>query len=227
MSIDFIPSDHIDLGVWDVPGSALTLSAWVNQDTSPADPRIIMKGVGINSSDHWWGLVVNGGNDRPEFRVFTDAYSTLAASTVLLPNTWYHVCGTYDGANMRVYIDGTQEGITGKTGAIKAEAAASVWIGDQPGAPTERSFDGRLEDVRVYDRALTAGEVSTLFVTRGTDNIVRGLVSRWLLNEGAPGVTVPAAADTIKDTTGTHHGTESGSPVFAEGSIRFRRKTNG
>ena len=225
MAIEFIPNDHIDLGVWDVPGSAISLTAWVQQDTSPADPRILMKGVGTASADHWWGLVVNGGNDKPEFRLFTTSYSFVPASTTLVAGTWYHICGTYDGADMRMYVNGVEEGSENKTGAIKTDASASVWIGDQPGAPTERPWDGKIEDVRVYDRALTAGEVSSMHAARGVDNIVRGLVSRWLLNGGAPGVTVPAAAGTIKDVVGSHSGTQSGDPLYAAGTIRTRRRS--
>ena len=72
-------------------------------------------------------------------------------------------------------------------------------------------FNGKIEDVRIYNRALGQDELKTIHASRGHDGIVDGLVSRWLLNEGAEGITV-SGANSVKDIgpSGNH-----GSPVTA------------
>lgn len=225
MAIEFIPDDHVDFGQWDVSGDTMSISLWVNLNSNSTDGRLIMKGVGIGGSDHYWGMAMNGGNERPQFRIFASAAMSLVeASTVFTFGVWYHVVGTYDGTTMRIYVNGVEENSVGKTGDVRT-GAVDIWSGDQPGDPGSRQVDGKLEDVRVYDRVLTPGEISTMYVARGVDNIVRGAISRWIMNGGAPGVTVPAASGTVKDVIGSNHGTQTGAPLYAAGTIRTRRRS--
>ena len=77
--------------------------------------------------------------------------------TAALPlNTWTHVAATYDGANLRFFVNGTQTGVLTSTGAIPATTGQlriggnSVW---------SEWFRGLIDEVRVYNRALTAVEI--------------------------------------------------------------------
>ncbi len=70
---------------------------------------------------------------------------------------WTHVAPTYDGANLRLYVNGVQvattrrstSAITTSTGALRI-GGNSVW---------SEYFQGRIDEVRIYNRALTAGEI--------------------------------------------------------------------
>ena len=84
--------------------------------------------------------------------------STTAEWTV---GTWYHFAGTFDGDTLRVYVDGELEGET-DIGVDIAPSDLDLWIGaDDNGRPTD-SFPGVLDEVRLYDRALTQGEIGEL-----------------------------------------------------------------
>jgi uncharacterized repeat protein (TIGR01451 family) len=91
---------------------------------------------------------------------FGDTYR--ADSTTSYPtngSTWMHVAATFNGSTMRLYINGVEEDSTTGPGAIAANAL-NVGIGGQ--ANGSRRFRGDMDDVRVYNRALTPAEVSAL-----------------------------------------------------------------
>jgi hypothetical protein len=76
-------------------------------------------------------------------------------------DTWYHFAGTYDGDTLRVYVDGALEGET-DVGVDIAPSDLDLWIGaDDNGRPTD-SFPGAIDEVRLYDRPLTEGEIGEL-----------------------------------------------------------------
>lgn len=224
MSVNFTPNDHINLGQWDVSGDTMSISMWFNMTTTPGDSRLIMKGVGIGGGDHYWGMTMNGGSDRPQFRIFASAVMTsLEASTVLTPGVWYHIVGTYDGTTMRIYVNAVEENTVAKIGDVRT-GPVDIWLGDQPGDPGSRPTDGKMADVRVYNRVLNPEEIQAIFHARGIDGIVQGILGRWMLNGGAPGDTVPIAAGAIKDLVGVRAGTQTGDPVFAGDTLRLRRR---
>ncbi len=80
-------------------------------------------------------------------------------------NAWNHFAGTYDGATLRFYKDGVQVSSTGYVGVV-GTPINPLYIG-RAGGTTSGAFAGRIDDVKIYDRALTASEISTLFDAGG------------------------------------------------------------
>ena len=76
-------------------------------------------------------------------------------------NTWYNIVGTYDGINLKVYLNGVLEGTT-PVGSPNA-ASGPLVIGAASGG---NFFDGQMDDVRIYNGALTAAEIGVLANTR-------------------------------------------------------------
>ena len=72
---------------------------------------------------------------------------------------WHHVAATYDGVSQKIYLDGTLSVAAANAGAI-AVNTNHLFIGAADG--TARFFDGWLDDLRIYGRALTAAEIDTL-----------------------------------------------------------------
>ena len=73
-------------------------------------------------------------------------------------NRWYHLVGTYDGTTERIYANGAQ---CGQQQSIATAGSNSnpLYIGNSPGGSLKKSLD----DVRIYNRALSASEVSQLY----------------------------------------------------------------
>ncbi|MCK4292398.1 MAG: hypothetical protein KAY65_04325, partial [Planctomycetes bacterium] len=70
---------------------------------------------------------------------------------------WHHLAGTYDGAQLKMYVDGELKATTDYVGVI-AVSADNLNIGRNSGV-TDRFFDGAIDDVRIYDYALTIDEI--------------------------------------------------------------------
>ncbi len=149
----------------DVTGSALTIAGWVRFSSFPSqsDQRIVAKANGSAESAHWWMLgQINNGSQRLRFRLKTGSTTTtlVASSGNLAANTWYHVAAVYDGAAMRLYLNGTQVGSTAKTGTLATSSSVPVSIGRNP--DSYGYFSGALDDLRIYQRALSAAELAAL-----------------------------------------------------------------
>jgi len=134
--------------------SAITLSAWVNATDWSGNRRIIQKGL----SDNQYRLLAENG-------VLKFDLKNVGSITAALPSVaaWHLVTGTYDGATMRLYVDGVQVVSAAKTGAI-ATTADALFIGAKRSGDTTAGnhFKGKLDDVRIYNKALTAAEVQAL-----------------------------------------------------------------
>jgi hypothetical protein len=74
-------------------------------------------------------------------------------------NVWTHLATTYDGANQRFYVNGVLVGTTPGTGSIVVSNGA-IRIGGNASS-TGEFFQGLIDEVRVYNRALSAAEIVT------------------------------------------------------------------
>ncbi|WP_455370081.1 LamG domain-containing protein [[Eubacterium] cellulosolvens] len=203
----------------------LTILAWFKADDFDQDDgRIISKATGLPGDSHFWMLSTRGaggasGGESPyrvRFRVrtgsttttLTDADATAdpfsAADTLntiavdLQTDIWYFAAATYDGTDMKIYVDGTLVASTSKTGDI-AESGASVWIGDNPPTAGSRPFDGLIDEVAVFKRALTLTEIQSYYNSGNGKPICDttcpdGLISYWRFDETS-GTTASDSAD--------------------------------
>ena len=165
-SLDF-ESGNIDLGSLDVDGTGITLAAWIKADSFPGnvrDPRIISKASGTGTNDHIFmlGTVRSGSGTvlRGRLRVNGSTTTLIASSGELSTDNWYHAAMIYDGATLKLFLDGEEVGSRSLSGPIEQDATVSVAIGSQPGGG--KFFDGRIDDVRILQRALEVPELQVI-----------------------------------------------------------------
>ena len=132
----------------------LTLAAWVNYDTISGYPRIVEKSTGTALDPYGMTLRDNG---DVVFGIGSDEWT---ANTNLPANQWHHVAGTYDGTTMRVYVNGGQVASHTRTGGGLYSSTHDVHIGNVD--TLNRALDGTLDDVRIYNEALSDAGVETL-----------------------------------------------------------------
>ena len=79
----------------------------------------------------------------------------------LSADTWYHIALTWDGTNYVVYVDGVSEASGTYTGLSTLNSIADI---GNTGNSNERieTFQGLLDEVRIYDRVLSADDVNDL-----------------------------------------------------------------
>ena len=135
--------------------TGMTLEAWVNPSTVNANWRdVIYKGndnfyleaTSSNASLPDAGMIAGGS--------YADAFGTAA----LTANTWSFLTETYDGSTLRLYVNGTQVASTAHTGTI-ATSTNPLQIGGD--SIYGQYFAGLIDDVRVYNVALTAAQIQT------------------------------------------------------------------
>ena len=87
----------------------------------------------------------------------------IAGTTVLTANNWYHVIGIYDGAHMRLFVNGSSNAVPQVSGSV-ANFNIRVLIGAHLRTNNPTSFfRGLIDEVRIYNRALTEAEIRTIF----------------------------------------------------------------
>ncbi|MCU1677573.1 MAG: hypothetical protein JWM93_2331 [Frankiales bacterium] len=151
---------------------SFTVSAWVrNTDPTTSNWRRIVTEPGAHSSaftleyrgdaENIFGFsMANGDIDGP---TWTNVYST----TKPVVNSWYHVVGVYDAAAgvIRIYVNGTQEGGDVARAAPGWTASGATQVGrgiSNSVMDTTTEWVGDIDEVELYQRALTSAEVSTL-----------------------------------------------------------------
>ncbi|MBW2256992.1 MAG: LamG domain-containing protein, partial [Deltaproteobacteria bacterium] len=172
--------DFVDVGTFDVSGSALTLAAWIQPrnlaNCSSADCRILSKATGTAEADHYFmlGTISSGASVVLRFRLKTGGTTTTLIGSGALPeDTWVHAAAVYDGSFMELFLNGIPVGSTPKTGALSTNATVGVWIGSNPPLASSKPWDGLIDEVRIYDRALTAADILSLPPPGGVPGIPR------------------------------------------------------
>ena len=218
--------DGIDMGNVLGQTGSFSVSAWINpDDLSSTGQRIIAK----DSNAKGWAFSFGDGG-ASKVRFFTrettgGSIVTDSAATITSTSTWYHVVGVFDtNADTRtIYIDGVEDGqVTNVTGTPD-DSFANLTIGKAYLGGSY--FDGRIDDVRIFNRALTAGEVENLYnadarVTRTRVNMSQrnvltdGLVGYWTFD--GKDLTTTTASDVSGNG---NDGTLTNGPTPARGKI--------
>src|SRR6185503_4871796 len=99
-----------------------------------------------------------------------------------------HVAATYDGTDIRLYINGVQEG--SKPGIAIVANNTNLGIGAEPATTVINFFQGALDDVRIYNRALTLAEIQAL----------TGLPTPTPTNTAVPPTDTPTLIPTATNT---------------------------
>jgi PKD repeat protein len=131
--------------------TAMTLEAWVNPTTvSSAWRDVVYKG-----NDNYYLMATSSQSSVPAGRVGANrAYGTSPLAT----NTWTHLAVTYDHATLRLYVNGVQVSSVAYTGNITTSANPLQIGGD---SIYGQYFQGLIDEVRVYNRALSQAEIKT------------------------------------------------------------------
>lgn len=172
--------------------SNFTLEAWVNPSRIVNQEQAVISkprrsdGTGIELRTFGKGLGVGFNNDPGNG---TGINLVFGGGQTLELNTWHHIAATYDGTVAYVYIDGVSVG-TNKFSAKLLNSSAPLTIGQKnpPGGPLVGSFLGLIDEVRVWNRALTQTEIQTDMSLRLTGQ-EPGLVGYWNFSMTRPGRT--------------------------------------
>jgi hypothetical protein len=203
--------DYVNFGDVEVDGLAtVTVSAWIRPTTiTSSEPFHNTTGNAIidksGAGDDNLSLYL-GSNDEIEFYIETSGEYTITTTTSPInTNVWTHVAGVYDGSDMYIYVNGEQITSGSASGSI-IDNSNDLTVGTSDAQVAD--FDGFIDEVKVFDYALTASAVkaehNTGATTHGSaahfgpnnkDFLSDGLVGYWEMNETSENTCTGATND--------------------------------
>ena len=135
--------------------SAATFEAWVFPTAVPTGWRTILQ-----KEVEAYFFSASGGENRPVIggTINGTCCPQAVGPAALAANVWTHLAATYDGSQMRLYVNGAQVASVSASGAY-AVSALPLWMGGN--AVYGEHFRGKIDEVRVYARALSAAEIQS------------------------------------------------------------------
>ena len=201
--------DYVVLGKEFMEGwGALTVEAWINIADFPHDLKVI----GANKK---MALEIDNPDDRKirwVVRLAEWGWQTAIFSEASVEaDVWYHLAAVYDGKSESVYIDGekvaTVSSMEGTLNVMDANMLIGAYAEGHPG-----KFSGIIDDVKIYDIALTDGEIRSHYAAP---------VAYYSLD------AEDIEGDMAKDLAGGNDGVISGAPVAVDGKVGGALKFNG
>ena len=141
-----------------------TLSVWVKQIDASATGRILCKSP-HSSTNVDFMLLTEGYEIRLSSYVSGVSWYNLVTTTneISTNNTWYHIVGTYDSTNMKIYKNGGL--VISSPKNLNTPIGGTLDIGAYCWGNRSGSFNGSIDNVRIYNKALSAEEVLSIYNT--------------------------------------------------------------
>jgi MSHA biogenesis protein MshQ len=197
-----------------IPDNALldlsrgSFGAWVKHTSTSYKwwESILAKG------DSAYRLHLNGGcsintprvNNGISFGINSGCATADIDSNIVPSDTsrWYHVFGTYDGSTIRIYVDGSLIGSSAYSGTMSSNSYA-LFIGENS-QQRGRYWTGEIDEVKIFDQALTAAQVAAIYANENAGNNWDGTArscggfDHLRIEHGGRGVTCSPTTLTIK-----------------------------
>ena len=190
-------SDYVDCGndsSLNISGN-ITILMWVKLRSGSADFQVGVEKGGWGSGEY--GLYpAMYGNVCFQFYDLPNECDDECLGSDIRDDTWHHLAGAWNGSNITVYLDGNVDATINCSGT-RSDNSESVYIGSRQGS--QRYINGTIDEVKIYNRALSAEEIKADYELASTanENIIVGITSL----SAAPGdtATVPIIVYNVTD----------------------------
>lgn len=174
---------------------AFTIEAWVNWDDLAPNAYIASTEMRDGEFRAGWVLKAESSKFYLKTGNGTGWNQVAAATTIPQINTWYHVAATYTTTEMKLYINGVEEGVA-SIGSPMQYSTANMAIGGGVSMYNNRFMKGRLADVRLWNVVRTPAEIAAKMAPGSLAGTEAGLVANWKMNEGT--------GDNLSELTGKY-----------------------
>ena len=157
-------NDYVDAGNGaSLAPQNITIDAWIKPaSVTGVNYRIVDRAY--TSGQYSYQFFISSTTGKLAFMTSAGGtvYTTLDGNTPLTANNWHHVVATSDGSNKRVYLNGVQDNSVAWVNNIK-QGTDKTNIGAANGA---NNFNGTIDEVRIYNRSLSAEEIKQHYETK-------------------------------------------------------------
>lgn len=181
--------------------TGFTVSAWAYLESRGGDTfkTIVCKGTTSAGGNRNYMLALNTTNllllSGYESSGGTNQFATGARVVPL--HQWVHLLVTWDGTNVQCYQDGVADGSPLAASLTPLTTGGNLVFGTTTGQ-TAQEWDGLIDSVRIYSRALSATEISNLYSLGVVPT--SQLVGEWMLNEGTGSTAVDSSGNANNGT---------------------------
>lgn len=219
--------DKIDCGndtSLQITGKLLTLEAWIYPTawkTNVFDGNIICKEY--NTSNYGYMLRCGAGG-KLNFAIGDGTWREITtANTVLSLNVWQHVAGTYDGAKMRLYLNGAA--IDSLTIAINIASSNTTPLMIGAHSSYTRFYQGLIDEVRVWKACRTVSEINSNMNGEFCGKVNSNLRLYYKLNQGKASGNNSTVKTAIDYSQYYNHGTVTAFSLSGTSSNWLKGKT--
>ena len=142
--------------------TAMTIEAWVYPTEAAGWRTVVFKEAPGEVWAHSYGLYSTFGAEGPGGHVLTASQTNAHDPSAIGLNRWTHLATTYDGQMLRSYVDGVQRAAVAATGPINLSDGVLRMGGNGMWGDF---FKGRIDEVRLYNRALSAAQIQADMAT--------------------------------------------------------------
>ncbi len=176
-----VPDDNsLDLS------DGLTIIAWIKSDDTSGG-RVIISKWNDTTGDHSYIFKDWDSSDRLSIELRDNnegVFASLRSATPITTSEWILVATTFDSNTVKLYLDCAEDASSTATGIIKNSATDLLVGAVFTSGGIYQHFDGVIDDVRIYNRALTTEEILALYCWQGSNDVT------WLSTTPVSG-TVP------------------------------------
>ena len=160
-------NDYIDVGSFSLNANAGTVSAWIKSSNTSDFQMIISKFV--SGSRQVQFRTETNGKIRLILYKSSTVNSLLDSTGTVLDGNWHHVVFTYNSSGINLYIDGSASG-SNTTNITPVQASTdNFMIGARKISTPEKFFNGSIDEVAVWNTALTSTQVAEIYNGTGTN----------------------------------------------------------
>ncbi len=184
--------------------TAITLEAWVYASKNTGVQNVICKSASGVSSGYIFPRTDDGWTNTNfwmhisgiGWRAFSAPFPGL--------NAWHHLAASYDGTNVKIYIDGILKTSQAQTGLITTSSSVNITLGNQSGL--SEYFGGYADECRVWNIARSQAAIQADMNRELDPATTSGLVAYFTNNQGIASGT-NSGLNFVHDLIGTQNGT--------------------
>ena len=152
-------NDYVNIGTSLSPTGAFTVTAWVKPSSIGVDRQIVSKG--FDGTKTQWELKTTTASGNVSIRHWAPGAVGVESIHTLTAGVWTHLAGTYDGTTWKIYWNGALDNSAVASGPVATTGSLCIGAVDIAGTPGQ-FWAGAIDEVRLYNRALSAAEIAVL-----------------------------------------------------------------
>ena len=208
----------------------LSISAWImlNHDVGATQRRIICK---QQTAPRSWGLEIGGngyaglvGNQMVFHDSSGSAYRNCISPMNLVPGRWYHIGVSDNAGKIRLYINGMLSQSIDNGYGIPSQITAPMIIGSLTPPDSRFFFDGVIDEVAVFNRALSDDEIQDIMNNK-LDGNAPNLVAYWDFDAGTGQTVADISGHNNNGTLGNSTGSDTADPFWIKSDAPVSRCT--